>query len=91
MPLPQLHGHGATVLQYVEATHRAMHELCGIGPTVGFAATGRAARAIERMLLIACRERRGLTIAETAEFETGLKALRAAAHADSAAIGLALE
>lgn len=43
--------------------YRDLHSICGIGPTVGFTATGEAARAAEGTLMQAPHENRGLNIA----------------------------
>jgi hypothetical protein len=62
--------------------HRRVHDMCGIGPTLGFFATGQAARVSERILLQASREKRRLTAAEFDQFKHSLIALRVAADAD---------
>ncbi len=62
--------------------HRRIHDMCGIGPTIGFIETGKTARVCERVLLQPSREKRPLTGAELAEFKQGLIALRLAADAD---------
>ena len=89
--LPTLSGDEPNVADAVATTHRCIHELCGIGPTVGFEATGRAARTMERILLEAHRSARGLTATEVAGLRTGIVELRNAARADSASHGLAWE
>jgi hypothetical protein len=89
--LPRLAGNGPDVVDLVGTTHRCIHELCGIGPTVGFNETGRAARVIERILLEPSRLGRALTAAEVDSVRTGLGALRAAARADSTAHGFEWE
>jgi len=89
--LPTLVGDDAAVIEAVAVTHRCIHELCGIGATVGFDATGQAARTMERVLLAATRSNRGLTAEEVTTLQSGLVALRNAALADSASHGLALE
>jgi hypothetical protein len=86
--LPTLSGAAPDVAETVAVTHRCIHELCGIGPTVGFVATGRAARVMERILLEPCRLKRALTNEEIAGLRAGIDALRNAARADSAAYGL---
>jgi HPt (histidine-containing phosphotransfer) domain-containing protein len=68
--------------------HRSMHELCGIAPTLGFATTGRAARAVERILREPSRTGRSLAPAELAALRRGLVELRAAARTEAAAYGL---
>jgi len=37
--------------------HRRAHDLCGVGPTMGFVATGKAARAIEQVMLAPVTQR----------------------------------
>jgi hypothetical protein len=49
------------VIKHVCESYRHLHGICGIGPTVGFTATGEAARAAEVALMQAYRESRGLT------------------------------
>lgn len=65
-------------------THRHVHDLCGIGPTLGFVATGRAARVVERILLEPFRTERPLSSPEMTRVREGLAALRAAVAADLA-------
>jgi hypothetical protein len=80
--LPQLIGAGGVVAKAVYDVHRKVHDLCGIGPTLGFTETGKAARMCERVLLQPSRGERGLTEQEMAQLEAGLVTLRAAAQAD---------
>jgi chemotaxis protein histidine kinase CheA len=62
--------------------YRLLHNICGIGPTVGFATTGEAARAAEVALMQAYRERRGLTEAEVLNLKKALGRLRVAAASE---------
>ena len=62
--------------------HRRVHDLCGSGPTLGFVATGQAARVCERILLQPSRDKRALSANELAQFQQSLVALRLAADAD---------
>jgi hypothetical protein len=80
--LPALTGDGGAVAGAVYTAHRKVHDLCGIGPTLGFVATGQAARLCERILLQPSRGERGLTEQELVKLRDGLAALRAAAHND---------
>ncbi|HTS41111.1 MAG TPA: Hpt domain-containing protein [Xanthobacteraceae bacterium] len=80
--LPQLSGEGESVIATLATIHRSAHEMCGIAPTVGFAATGKAARCVERILLQPLRDKRGLSDNEIANVRHELAALRAAAQAD---------
>jgi len=77
--LPLLTGASSEVGRSVYSTHRKVHDLCGIGPTLGFHSTGKAARTCERILLQPSRDQRGLTEQELAQLKEGLAALRAAA------------
>jgi hypothetical protein len=79
---PLLRGDGATAIETLAVAHRGIHDLCGVGPTIGFDATGRAARDIERVLLVPLRAGRGLNESEAAALREGIGALRAAARDD---------
>jgi hypothetical protein len=89
--LPVLNGSGSETPEAVDVTHRCIHELCGIGPSVGFDETGRAARVVERILLEPSRIRRALTGVEVEGVRSGLDALRRAAQADCAKHGFQWE
>ena len=60
----------------VAETYRSMHGIVGIGPTVGFPSTGRAAREVEDVLRSPHRDGRALTCEEVSLFMTRLQALR---------------
>jgi chemotaxis protein histidine kinase CheA len=62
--------------------HRRAHDLCGVGPTMGFVATGQAARQIERVLLGALKANRALTADEISLVSEGVARLRSAASAE---------
>jgi hypothetical protein len=66
----------------VEENYRRMHDICGVAPTVGFAATGKSAREAEVVLLAPMRAERGLTTAESALFRKALDGLLKAAQMD---------
>lgn len=66
----------------LSASYRHLHNICGIGPTVGFATTGEAARAAEVALMLAYREHRGLTEAEVLNLKKALGRLRVAAASE---------
>ena len=85
--LPELTGEGADVAKAVYTAHRKVHDLCGIGPTLGFNETGKAARVCERVLLQPSRGERGLTEQEMAHLKDGLVALRAVALAEMQTVG----
>ena len=74
--IPDLSGETAGVIAAVAETYRRMHGLVGIGPTVGFVGTGRAARSVENILLVPHQAERGLTIEEIESFKKALHALR---------------
>jgi chemotaxis protein histidine kinase CheA len=79
--LPILSGTAPVAVEAVGDTYRRMHGLVGIGATVGFARTGRAARSVEEILLPSHHARRGLTKEEIALLKNALHGLReAAAH-----------
>jgi hypothetical protein len=63
-------------------SYRHLHNICGIGPSVGFATTGEAARAAEVGLMQAYRERRKLTQAELLNLKKALGRLREAAASE---------
>ena len=52
-------------------------------PTMGFIATGKAARAIEQIMLAALKANRPLSADELAKVSEGVVALRAAAAAET--------
>ena len=72
--LPELAGETAT--EAVDETYRRIHGIVGIGPTVGFAGTGRAARTLENILLLPRDAERGLTAEEINSFKNALHTLR---------------
>ena len=59
--------------------YRRIHGIVGIGPTVGFPATGRAARNVEDVLRGAYQDQRGLTADEILSFKKSIHVLREAA------------
>jgi len=78
--LPHLTGEGHAAAQEVAEAYRRMHAICGIAPTVGFAATGNAARAAEVVLLAAYLSNRALSANEVATLRKSLGDLRVAAE-----------
>jgi hypothetical protein len=70
------------VIKHISESYRRLHGICGIGPTVGFAATGEAARAAEVALMLAYRESRGLTESEVLSLKKALERLRVAAASE---------
>jgi chemotaxis protein histidine kinase CheA len=79
--LEKISGCGETI-EVVIIAHRRLHELCGIAPTLGFMATGKAARSAETVMREAARAKRALTPAEMSALKFELGALRTAASAD---------
>jgi hypothetical protein len=75
------HGQGG-VVKYVSDSYRQLHGICGIGATVGFAATGEAARAAEAALVQAFHEKRGLSEREVIGLKKALEQLRMAAASE---------
>jgi HAMP domain-containing protein len=80
LALPGLAGEGANVADAVGEAFRRMHGIAGIGSAVGFAATGRAARSVENVLLAAHHAGRGLKADEVSALEKKLNTLRDAAQ-----------
>ncbi len=78
--IPKLAGHTAAAAAAVGEAYRCMHGIVGVGPTVGFPATGRAAHDVEDVLRPAQSERRGLSDDEIAALRERLLSLRAAAE-----------
>ncbi len=68
-----------TAVELVERTYREIHGIVGIGPTVGFPATSRAARGAEDVLRVPYQDGRGLTPDEILLLKKRLHALREAA------------
>jgi HPt (histidine-containing phosphotransfer) domain-containing protein len=79
--LEKMSGSGETI-EIVITVHRRLHEMCGIAPTLGFAATGKAARSAEMVIREAAKSERALTPAELTALKSELQALRAAASGD---------
>jgi hypothetical protein len=67
------------VIKHIADSYRNLHGICGIGPTVGFTATGEAARAAEGVLIQAHHEKRGLNEREVMGLKKALENLRVAA------------
>jgi chemotaxis protein histidine kinase CheA len=64
------------------AVHRSFLDLSSTGATVGFTATGKAAHAVEEILLQALSAKRALSESEVAKVQDGLSALRSAAQTE---------
>jgi hypothetical protein len=68
--------------EHVCTAYLHLHEICALGSTVGFPATGKAARAAEIILLESHLSNRALTTTEHATFRKALDALWAAAQTE---------
>jgi hypothetical protein len=73
---------GDGAIKTLSEAYRYLHNICGIGPTVGFATTGEAARVAEVVLMQAHRERRILTGTELLNLRKALGRLREAAASE---------
>lgn len=62
-----------------DALHRALHDIGGTAPSLGFAAIGDEARRLELLLAGAAKQSRALTSGEIAELARGLNVLAALA------------
>jgi chemotaxis protein histidine kinase CheA len=80
--LAHLTGDGRDAVDAVAATYRRFHDICGIGATIGFEATGQAARAIDAILIGPFREQRALSGDELVKLTEGLVSLRIAARTE---------
>ena len=83
--VPQLSQTGST--EALARAHRRAHDLCGVGPTMGFIATGKAARTVEQLLLAPLKGDRMLTGDEVAQLRCDLAALRSIATAETRPAG----
>jgi HPt (histidine-containing phosphotransfer) domain-containing protein len=77
--VPQPGGGG---LDALVLAHREAHGLCGVGATLGFVGTGKAARSIEQLLLAAVKGERTLTDDEIPRLREGIALLRSTATAE---------
>lgn len=71
-----------STIDTVVVTHSRLHEMCGIAPSIGFSATGKAARLAEAVLQDAAKLKRSLTAEEVTALTTELNGLRVAAQSD---------
>jgi Hpt domain len=78
--LPKLSGDGNDVTGTLEETYRRIHGIVGVGPIVGFVATGKAARTVESLLRGPYRATRGLASNEADALKKALHVLREAAQ-----------
>jgi chemotaxis protein histidine kinase CheA len=79
--IPQLGDDGA--FDALARAHRRAHDLCGIGPTMGFVTTGQVARTVEQILLAPLKAERALTTDELARLRQEIVSLRTAARAET--------
>jgi Hpt domain len=80
--LPALKDDRADAPAAVEESYRRIHGITGVGPSIGFTATGAAAREAEAVLLGPLRARRGLDGEEIARLERMLAVLSATAQTE---------
>jgi hypothetical protein len=89
--LPNLAGDEAGAANAVEMTYRRFHDMCGIGPTIGFNAIGESARVLDAILIAPFRSQRGLSLDELARFKEGFETLRASWRIELETIAVNLE
>jgi HPt (histidine-containing phosphotransfer) domain-containing protein len=70
----------------VKAAYQRFHEMAGIAPTIGFGEIGKAARALDTILIEPYRAARTLTQAELAQTQEALAALRVAADIETTSL-----
>jgi chemotaxis protein histidine kinase CheA len=80
--LPYLLDGHTNAVDAVATAYRRIHGICGVGGAVGFAATGRAAKDVENVLIGAYRGQRGLAVSEISRLEEKLSSLAAVAQAE---------
>lgn len=80
--LLRLTGDGSDAIAAVADVYREFHDVCGIAPTIGFAATGQLARQCDAILVTAFRDQRGLSESERALLTEKIEALRVGALAE---------
>lgn len=85
--LEKMSGGSADTVETVIVTHRLMHEMYGVAPTLGFEATGNAAGAARAAIREAAKAKRPATAAEIAILKAELERLREAAAADLRRLG----
>jgi HPt (histidine-containing phosphotransfer) domain-containing protein len=74
--IPHLSAVGPPAAAAVAEAYRCVHGIVGVGPTVGFPASGKAAREVENVLRQPDREGRGLAADEIALLAKTLQVLR---------------
>lgn len=78
--LPKLSSDGRGVAETLDETYRRIHGIVAVGATVGFPATGKAARMVENVLLGPHQAARALAANELAALKKALHALRQTAE-----------
>jgi HPt (histidine-containing phosphotransfer) domain-containing protein len=74
--IPQFSEVAPTAAVVVAEAYRCVHGIVGVGPTVGFPASGRAAHDVEDVLRPPQQQSRGLTAEEVARVTEALQELR---------------
>jgi tetraacyldisaccharide-1-P 4'-kinase len=80
--LPHMAGDGSDAVEAVATAYRQFHDVCGIGATVGFEATGRLARNLDAVLVDPFRDHRGLSADELVKLKEALESLRFSAQTE---------
>ena len=73
---------GGPLADHLTGSYQRLHTIAGVGETVGFAATGTAARTAEAALLPAYHQNRGLTEDEALCLKKALAQLKTAAASE---------
>jgi hypothetical protein len=68
--------------KHISKSYKSLHSISGVGPTVGFTATGEAACSAEATLMSAYRAERELSESEILNLKKALEQLRVAAASD---------
>jgi hypothetical protein len=74
--MPIMAGDGAAAVDAVARAYRWLHDVSGIGPIVGFEATGRHARSCAAVLVKSFHAQRGLSSDELASLTSGFETFR---------------
>jgi hypothetical protein len=86
--LSQMTDNGSEAVAAVASAYRWFHDISGIGPTIGFEATGRQARSCAGILAGPFGAQRGLSPDELELLTSGLESLRIAALNETHSTGL---
>jgi hypothetical protein len=81
--MPLMAGDGDAAVDAVASAYRWLHDVSGIGPIIGFAATGRQARSCAAVLVGSFHAQRGLSSDELALFASGFEAFRIVAFKET--------